>query len=318
MLILIECGCFMVTKNNMQQLLLPDYLDGSVEIDENKNIFMVALKQVTACYPYIIESSNLSVGIEFPEDVYHENRENCINIKKILNTEPALLTMVRIYRNYVNEKKNYIFSSGLVEALKNTSTDIKVSHLPRYFCGYIVMPNLRDNDGEKIEGVFILIKNNVVYCSGLVNRANGTMINFIFELDRADTVSDVAKLYNYSVRHKDGVYLDIDNTPGFLIDYQRTVLNGIMYICSTDADLKYRVNNFSTKKKKLNVQKKIYTSSPFTVVGEDFSIYVNKEMKNNVYVRPHWRWQACGPRYSMHKLVYVKEYTKNKRDNLHE
>jgi hypothetical protein len=291
----------------IQRILIPDILSRKVL---SKLQHAEAISDMVQCgYTYIKRVSGNNMYISIPQNVVDTNPEMYSHVFGLCKKDPAYRILLYAYKNYIEKPKNYVVTKGLTEALRRTSTDVKCSIVPDNFCGYLEIPNLHDKDGDLIGGCFVLIEDRELYCVAFSGNLNA-MPHFHFKLDYSDTLSGLTKKHKYENIGLSGKVTleDVD-----ALDYQSIIVNAVVYITSNDADLTNRVNNFSTKKNKLETQKKIYTPSEFVSVGENFNYeIVRKSMRNNVSVSSHFRWQACGAGMKEHKLIFIRDYVKNK------
>lgn len=290
-------------REKLQPLLLPEVLQDTELQPNNKNAKILA-DVINIILPYV-KLYERRVEIHIPPEIKMRDPHRYNGLIQFCEYDPAMPILFKLYPNYLIKKNNYVFTKGLTEALKNTSADVKCSIIPKEFCGYITMPNLFDNDGDKIIGCFIYLTNNEMYGLAFTDGLNA-MPHFHFLLKDTQMLSEVVKQYDYVELSPKGKF----KSEGALFDFQTTLINGLIYIASTDADISYKVNNFSTKKKKYETQKKIFSSNPFHSVGENFTL-VRKEMRNDISVVSHWRWQRHGKGLNLHKLIFIKEHMRN-------
>lgn len=296
-------------SRKLQPILIPDIMMGKVKSKMAGSDEISKIANMLAPYASRVDSGQMKIEID--RKAYNSNPDQYRAAIEICTRDPATSILVDVYKNYLANPRNYIITKGLTDALRRTSMDVKTSIIPPSFCGYLEIPNLVDRDGDKITGCYIVSKNNSVYCLCFSDRMRA-MPHFHFNLNEAETLNELNKMYKYTNMLANGKMVKEDVG---VLDYQAIILNCIIYITSNDADLVDRVNNFSLKKSKNETQRKIFSPSNFTVVGGNTNYeIIRKGLPNNIEVSSHFRWQRIGPKLQQHKLVFIKNYIKNKKE----
>jgi len=291
----------------MQLKTLPDIFSSETKV---KNAKLQILKELMSLSDLLI--FNNALKITFKANSHGDK------LAHVLQQDPALATLMRGYEQCKrNEGKNYIFSKNLVKALAATSTDIYARHLPDKFHAYLEMPGVKDEEGDDLIGIFVEIDVDPHYGKyiHLAWVCNPSMIFLGYTSQMLRNDKSLSETYQVSFTMTDLSSGSPEQFHSYAMDgYAKTIINGIMYIASKDADLIEKVNNFDLKASKRKAQEKIYTRLPYVSVGENFdpNIYVRKGLPNDIGVSAHWRWQPCGPQRSQHKWTYIREHVRNK------
>lgn len=312
----------------MQEILLPDYLDGSIP---TKNEYLKIFKSICNYVQYIKPISPTTMSFDF---------KNCINeeisptsMLEILNYDASMKVFLRAYYEYrTRPNKNYVFTKEIVDALKDTKIDIKGSYLPKDFTAFLSIPNLKDHDGDDIKGVFVRIDKDVITLGMLLlndfNNKSYSVSHFhIYVPNDEQTIEDVICKLSYTevgvnLKNKSiseitemldsGEELEVSKIPAQYHHHIHIILNCILYVTHTEG-LKEEINSFSTKRSKKDWELKRYTQKPYLLIGRNFQVprvYSDDEIK----VRGHWRWQPHGPAWSLLKHIYIDPYLKNKKE----
>jgi len=301
----------------MQKLLLLDYIDGSKKPKTEAWEFFTKVFSYAKHFKMIgPNKSSFQVHTKTLEE-----REFIDNVEMLMGKDESFLNLFASYASYINKKgEAYVFSNGLVNALSNTKMDIKGSYLPDKFCGYIELPNLRDQDNEVIQGIIVDIDTiegkwylRFAYVTNLKGLVMG---HFFIHIDGNKPISELAESYKFRegrVGENGGV--EYSTTQGIYHSFSSVIINAILYLTSQDADLIQSINEFSPKKSKSSGQKRIFTSKSFWSVGTTKEFHqINKPLKSNISVIGHWRFQPCGPKKQFVKFIYISPHTRNKKE----
>jgi len=321
-------GASMKSKVKGQQILIPDILDGTIPVkreDLKSFAHMCRLhKYLEVVSPTQLYVNHDLMGSEVVKDGFDVRK-----LIPLLNYDSSMKVFLRAYKGYVDKKGgNYLFNKNLTVALANTRLDLKVKYLPKNFTGFFHLPNLRDNEGDIIKGVFIDINDdfgNNLYLGILVENSNKSLLvahlNVPLE-DKEITVEELIKKHEFVALYasnekeaRDGL-----EPPKFrktteqaeYSSHHATIFNAILYIHNSE-NLLEKINEFSPKKSKREGQKKVLTQKSFYLVGENFElpkVYTCGEVK----VSGHFRWQPYGKGKERKKLIFIDPYKKNYTD----
>ena len=315
-------------SKEMQRLLLVDYFTGVKKLPKSElSVFtsfflsnQTILDIVCQTAPYVeFKSGKALIGL--PPDEVIQKQENFKEILSYLLKDKAIVELMCLYSSYIKSPKRYVVSKPLVQALKQTKLSVSSRHLPDEFTGFIDIPNIKDEEGETLLGIFAKIsKKSGEHEIRLAWITDLKKLNIGFlhsKLEEDKTLEEVCRDYKYKLKFFDPDKGEIEEkiTDTKLDLYHNVIVNVIMYITSSNADIVEQMNAFSNKKSKLETQKKIFTPDPYCMVGGNFIMpNVKLPMPSNIHVRAHWRWQPHGPGMSLHKWIMIKEHLRNKRN----
>jgi hypothetical protein len=289
-----------VRDKELQHILVPDYLKGIHLPNEQWEVLNYTLS-------WWKENCSFSGNDVFIRNTSHP-------FYALLKQDVSIRSFFIAYTLYEENKgKNYVIGKNLSKALFNTKTNVSCSRLPKTFHGFIYLPNLKDNDGEDLLGVFCNINQGELRL-GFISK-NVTIGFLSLELENDATVESIQiknayhqAIFDYDT--KESLYTKTDISPKW--EHLGILLNSIIYITNSDENLVEEVNQFSQKKNKVATEKKIYTSLPFVRVG--FNFHLPKTFVYSVdstLVRGHWRFQPCGPERAFIKHIYIEPHTRN-------
>jgi len=305
----------------MQQILIPDYLDGSAKTNR---VDIQGLSVIASLYEAITEVSDTQLNINNLKlkEISEKIGIDLFPYINILEKDSSVKTFLRAYKGYrENNGGNYIFSKDLTKALKYTKLDIKLKLLPKKFNGFLHLPNIKDYDGDTVKGVFVHISDRFtpsIFLGVLVEnkytrKLSVSHLNIPLN-EKDNTIENIIKKYKHvSLIPSEGmspdnpIFIKVEEQ-GKYTSHFKTIFNAIIYIHNSEK-LVERLNEFSPKKSKRLTQKKIYTEKPFYLIGEDFNlpkVYTTSEIK----VRGHFRWQPYGANRLKRKLIYIEPYKK--------
>lgn len=309
----------------MQEIILPDMLDGSVPI---KNETLLMIKYICDYAKYITPHSVNSIHIQQPSEKEEIQFDDLLSI---LNRDESLKIFLRSYYEYkTHSHKNYVVAKTLTHAFSQTKIDIKGKYLPKDFTAYFEIRGLKDNDGEEIKGVFTRIANNSLVVGILTYNPISTgysVSHFNSDLPKdEESIADKIKSFPYieigaNLKNKtksevidlirEGSTPEIKEFVPEYHNYIHVIFNCILYVthCS---ELKDEINTFSTKRSKREWELKQYTKKSYTFVGRNFQVPKSYSAED-ILVRGHWRWQPHGPERSLLKHIFIDPYLKNYR-----
>ena len=91
----------------------------------------------------------------------------------------------------------------------------------------------------------------------------------------------------------------------------------LLYIQSGDPDIRH-MKGENPKKYKINAKDSFFEKRQKQVLSQDaiFNDYelVGWNYKKQYNVAGHWRYQACGPKWSQHKLIFIESFKKGKKE----
>lgn len=316
-----------MSNKRKQPFLIPDYFDGTRPYKDIKPINICKLlplckhmEEQNSSFSYELKKPSLDVVMNNPELV-----DLWKTFQAIAKVDEGFRQLVFSYYLYLKKPKNYVVSKPLSEALARTKQDIKVKHLPDTFSAYVEIPNIYDEDGDKIIGSFVNIVVNtegyrflqIAYVSDIEKMISGFLMIPLKKLEENDSLADVINGCSRKVTKPsaDGKSIVIEEDSFSTLDSgAKIIINAVLYITCSNADLVNEINTFDSKPSKYNIQKKIYTPKPYTVVGRNFQMpRISSGFKCGEFaVTGHWRWCPCGPGRLQHKWVFIEEYTKNK------
>ena len=307
----------------MQEILLPDYLDGSV-IPKHETLKMFKLVCAYAKYMQPTSATEMAIDLnsatreEIPPDVFLE----------IIKKDESMKVFLRSYHGYISHPhKNYVVARTLTEAFAETKLDIKGKYLPKDFTGYFEIRGLKDNDGDEIKGVFVRIDHRALTLGFIMYNSNKnyTVGHFNSEMpeDEESIADKIRSLpytitgYNFKNKRSDEIkaILQGGGNPDIVLkesEYYKhlhIILNAVLYVTHNE-NLKEEINNFSHKKSKREGEMRVYTQRPYIFVGRNFQV-PRKYMSGDFEVRGHWRWQPYGLGRSLIKHIFIDPYVKS-------
>jgi len=93
------------------------------------------------------------------------------------------------------------------------------------------------------------------------------------------------------------------------------VINLIIYTSNPNEEFKKKFNEFSPKHKVAQKERLEYTEKPFVEIGFDAEFLRLLTVEVGM-VRPHARWQPCGPNREQRKLIIVKAHERKYRKEI--
>ena len=100
-------------------------------------------------------------------------------------------------------------------------------------------------------------------------------------------------------------------TPNFLASC-------LLYLQSGDPDIRH-MKGENPRKYKINSKDSFFEKRQKQVLSQDavFNDYelVGWNYKKQYNVAGHWRYQACGPKWSQHKLIFIESFKKGKKND---
>jgi hypothetical protein len=325
----------------MQELILPDYLDGTRIVRDNIHLYNLYLCCHLIKYMHPVNDSLLE--IKFDNNIIPQVDGIALpDLVPLLSHDESMKIFLRSYKGYKENinSKNYIFTKDLTHSLIKTKLDIKSKFLPKKFSGFILMRGLKDNDDEEIKGFFVDIKDeptHFLYLGyiGYSEKYKGytvSHLNIPLE-DPEKPIKDLIQKHDHIYRgvnsdtlSKIKTEVNLENFNNFFektikqgeyYDHFHALLNAIIYINSEQENLVEDKNVFSTKKSKKQTQQKIYTSKSFYIFGKNFNL--PKEYTcGEIQVTGFWRWQPHGPQRSLLKRIFIAPHTRNynKKDTI--
>lgn len=234
--------------------------------------------------------------------------------------------------------KSYYLNSDFAETLGSVDLKIPTQVLPESFEGYIVFPEgLRDEDME-VGGCYIRICKNqdlsipltdcrpdekVLWLCYTDSDFQGRVCDLLGPLTDArisnimEFVADSPMAGDYTYRN--GLTKASSEHNAFREKLFRTALNAVIYLYSQDAFLLNCTSDFNitNKKKQEARQAGTYTECTVPLVLLNPGYEQPKEFtKDSTWVRSHPRWQPCGPRNSLVKLIWVTAHERHYRMGL--
>ena len=94
------------------------------------------------------------------------------------------------------------------------------------------------------------------------------------------------------------------------------LINCLLYLQSGDPDIRH-MKGENPRKYKINSRDSFFEKRQKQVLSQDavFNDYelVGWNYKKQYNVAGHWRYQACGPKWSQHKLIFIESFKKGKK-----
>lgn len=311
-----------------QRIMVPDYIDGVKKL--NWGIGANFLEWVGLFHKAIDIVGPRTIRILPPKESFYTQYPELIQewdtFQYLVKKDEGFKKLVVGYKYYLEDPKNYVISKSLKEALRKTKQNIKIKHMPDYFNGYLEIPNLLDEDNSLVAGIFASIRpleneERILNISTVTN-IKSPQVGYL-TLDLSDcppdtSMEDLVKNHTRLVTKANKEKTIIIKTEEETVFHECTkvILNTIMYITSSNAELVNEINQFSSKPSKYTAQKKIYTPKPYIFVGKNFQMpRRGGGIKCGEFpVSGHWRWQPHGPGMSLHKWIYIEEYLKGAKN----
>lgn len=307
-------------KKVMQKILFLDYMDGVKIFNDDKIAKEANLQTYLSAFnsANTIKTSFLPGNIQFD---FSEFQNSLINkhpaygqelFDEVMSNQALRMTLVDYSKCYNDStRKNYIFSHNLTEALSKTKIEQDTTIFQEERSFYFEMPSLTDSDLQVfcIYGFTIKVGDRFMLIIYLFvkHKLVWRTIDFTFQIQEGQSLASeferimigdtLDEFHNSSkINYKD-------------VSIYRTILNGIIYIYNNCEEMDEKLNEFSSKKSKLEVQAKIYTSKPFVELGSNFT-FLKMIKDQEVDVRGHFRWQPCGEKRQQVKLIYISPHNR--------
>lgn len=315
-----------MAKRSMQPLMFPDWFDGN---KTPKTLEEEIAVSVLSLHHLVVQPHYDRIGtLQLEEEYLYDNPEvsgayGALN--KLIKTDSTFKSLMGVHNEYKENPKNYIVSKELTKALKRTKLDIKKKHIPRQFRGYLEVPNIEDQYGDQIRGAFISSKTwdsgHQVLSIGYVVNPSLMVYGFIrlplYDYDDETSLEDIFKDYHSVITrpNEDKSAVITEKTDSVFSEGPKTLVNTMLYITASNADLVEEVNQFDKKKSKKVVQEKLYTKKPYTFVGRNFQMPRSSyELSCGEFsVTGHWRYQPHGPGMTQRKWIFIEEYLKRRQ-----
>lgn len=227
--------------------------------------------------------------------------------KEIVSSDPNLTSLVYNTKYFQKHKgKNYIVSANLIKALSGVKLDITKEYLPEHLTGYLDFNNkLIDQDGDEVTGAFFHVKQepdgkgriSMCYITSIGGYAKAHVL-LSEEKTLSEVMSEMKIVNNYftvkeHAKNQNTVY--------------RLIMNIILYA--------HNHENFSFEPpvKKKPDKKYKYTNMSYTLL-DAIHLKINRNLEESV--SGHFKWQRHGPRNSLIKLIYVEDYSRNKKSSV--
>ena len=207
-----------------------------------------------------------------------------------------------LWRSQKADAKTYILSSNLENILKDINLNISSSFLPKSFSCNLVFNDLLDGEGEEVLNVTVLRHQN----SGV----DSLYINYVG--NQGGVCTDTTFL-DKEEKPLEALFADMPAKGGTRFknpySFYKRIINTILYIFGGNEEFETTLNEFSTKKRKREAQKKIFTTLPHIKLNRTFEelSFVSDESYS---VSGHFRWQPCGPKRSKVKLIFIRPHTR--------
>lgn len=312
----------------MQPMMLVDFLDGS-RVNQ-KFLFMYGFAQVSrACKIKIVDYDKeldcFAYDVEWDnEDLNHRAEEmqlslDVVNIEPIhaifehsihlMKEDTSARAFCISYTHYLeNGCKNYLVTKDLTETFKNSRFSLKGKHLKEGESGFI---EFRDKKvkyyDESPSGVFYSIQFyagiKILNVSTIMN--DGAFCYFNIGVKDDESIEQAFRERIKPDTEKDG---KIEQREGFKTlymsskdskcdyDFMRIVVATIIYIGGKNSDLVFESNTFSSKKSKLETEKKMFTSKNWCLVGKGFRKIEANYVQGLVPVVGHFKFVEVGTR----------------------
>lgn len=302
----------------MQKKLLVDMFAGNVPYGKNskqryngelcKMISYVELiePQYVGGMPTMIIDKHLRIH---PDEVVRV-------LARGLEEDKTMQSFLRVYKRYRSAPhKNYIFGRPVISALTSIKNSLKTSYLPTAFNGFLDIPDLRDSDGDRIEGLFVHIYltghgDTFFECAYPLENGSIGHLTLTFPPEETDIATWCKQWPRYVVRVEGDNLVtrtDFKDDPTNLLEL---ILNCIIYVTRSNEILVEQVNEFDGSKKAIERQEKIYSHVPFVRVGEGFE-FVRVQHVDSTFVNPFYRMQPCGPSRANVKLTLVRGHERH-------
>jgi len=256
-------------------------------------------------------------------------REDGVNIKeKYINVvENFYQTLTMVYNSKLSspedfdiEKKYYYFVPDFAKNLKK----VKVPNLDKLTLNNVF-------PGKETIYFELLLKEDIV--SIIVNRNEKGLIDgficLIYPLNIVRRGIDDIKAPFPTYYGHFGEAPDIDQGDTlFKKAWEECVVNAdgnvdttfiascLLYLQSGDPDIRH-MKGENPKKYKINSRDSFFEKRQKQVLSQDavFNDYelVGWNYKKQYNVAGHWRYQACGPKWSQHKLIFIESFKKGKK-----
>lgn len=300
----------------MQKAIIPDYLLRHIPPTDRLKTFVHMTNYLN--HFTVVRDENIGFGLQINNHTLNVEPSGPM-INHAVTNDRSMQSFFRCLLMYKERPhKNYILSRNLVEILSEVKSDLKTNFLPRDFNAYMVMPGLKDPDGEEIEGFFVYLFDSPAggiefsVCYFIKNSIHIGHFNFLFEDDNKAIVEWVKQFPHYRNEPLPG-YNGIVSFEGKnqSVDHLATILNAVVYVANSYDPLEEWENDFPTKDSRQTRKiKKKFTHLPYILVGEGVK-RIRHQHTDSTVVRAHHRLQPCGPNRSKVKLIVVREHERH-------
>lgn len=281
----------------IQDKMLPDYIMGHHQAKTDSFYYQIAK----------ISSLTNKIELKFDREtgqqgVYVDNIDNPM-LKALISNDTGMqvfLGCIDLYKK--NDRKNYVFSTPLIQALKKVGkTKLNTDFLPSELYGFMRFPcGVQDGYGSLVNDAFFAIREHdggkTMVCSWVSSDEGLGHQNYIFK--------DGEDIYQNEQVKSDNEFL------GF-------ILNAIIYAAKSEESVNELVNEYKGSQKAQARQRSIGTHLPFVRLGEQFKeVKFDPTYKTDEWsVAPHYRLQPCGPGRENIKLTFIQGHTRRRSED---
>lgn len=285
-----------------QKRLLTDFLRDDIQDQKIKDItvaemVMLRVKELLPRASEILRQCDESFKLNTKE----------LPLKEKILSDPNFISLLFSANNHaLNKGNNYVVSHNLINVLSTVKINLTKNHLPEHFIGYFHLNNkVKDDDGDAVLGAFVYLDTDI---------ETGDTLGIFITYVTAEGYLGMVRLKLGSENNLESAlreasrsninYYDSDVDRSMSANVYRLILNLLIY-----AD-NHQVFTFEPPTKKKPDKKYKYTKCTYQMLE---AIHLKIDRNAEIAVNGHFRWQRHGPENSKVKLIYIKEYIKNKK-----
>lgn len=290
---------------------LVDYIDGTSLHRKNQLIYDYINIFSNSAPEEHVDHFNCNLNKYVPRGRYKEIYSFMRKGKDHILENPAVKVCLRAYIGWKKEKKIFVFSKSLSQALDQTDADIGFKYLPENFSAYIVLDGAREVDGYDVDGALIHITNfgGVRRLYTCVSCKDGEYLRYYYhELGKHDTIQEM-----------------LDSVPSYTNNTTGTPENlpiGSKERTNQDVLIKSFINAviFSAYSEDFVEISKVQSRQecltlPYRLYGSDFKMPEREYIVDATVVGAFFRWQPCGVGRTQLKLTYVRPHIRHYKTN---
>jgi len=301
------------SQKDMQKLDILDLMMGIKSSKKHNNLVELGkiMRDLADCSSLEFEKFRIDIPAN------HPRAESMGSIRQLLHQDKIMLGFYKSFYHYnkSDDINNYIITKPLASALSLTKTDIRCSYIPKNINGYLEIPELYDSDGEKILGIFfhtgeIQGESELTIGYMVFDKAKGTFIPCMLNVAYKDTdlLKDVISKFPFTEICTPKLTVE---HPAVLNNYMATIINALIYIHNTNAELAEELNCFTGSRKAQERQRGIYTPHPYIVVGRNYKM--PRAEASEHMVSGHFKWVRFGVGHSYVRHQYVAPYHRGQK-----